>query len=339
MAQTKMFRDRVVSMEQTLELGEKYLPTLTELLAEALPGFEAGEHELIHELDLFVLHLKDPATEAVKRVSFTRMVLSDPACIPALAETPQIPARDRLLQCIGRQATQGDIDVTFRAVMDDEERTEAEQIDAEWRKKNEVILAAKRAEEEKRAAERRRQKQIEDQRRQQKQKGREAQKPRDGARPGGGSGPVPATGERRSRNNRLRGGGAGGGANAGAAARQRGAAGASQPGAEGNAHQETNQSRPVQIQGNRPPRNPQPPRPPQQPRAAQTPRPPRPIPAPQSAEGGNVAALEPKGEGGENRPPDAARRRRRRGRGGRSGGQRSSGGGPGPAPAGGGTTP
>ena len=30
MAQTKMFRDRVVSMEQTYELGEKYLEILSE---------------------------------------------------------------------------------------------------------------------------------------------------------------------------------------------------------------------------------------------------------------------------------------------------------------------
>ena len=329
MAQTKMFRDRVVSMEQTFELGEKYLPTLSELLAEALPGFEGTEHELIHELDLFVLNLKNPATDAVKRVSFTRMVLSDPGCIPALAETPLIPARDRLLLCIRRQAGQAAIDVTFREVMDDEERTEAEQIDAEWRKKNEAILAAKRVEEEKRAAERRRQKQIEDARRQQKQKGREAQKPRDGGRPGGPT-PTPPAGERRSRHNRLRGGGrgtgAGGGQGAGATRGQSGLAG--QAGPAGNPHQGPNPSRPVPIQGNRPQR------PAQQPRQ---PRPTPPAPAP-SAEG-IVAPLVPRTpDGGENRPPDAARRRRRRGRGGRGGGQRSSSG-QGPAPAGGGAAP
>jgi hypothetical protein len=313
MAQTKMFRDRVVSMEQTFELGEKYLPTLSELLAEALPGFEATEHELIHEQDLFVLSLRNPVTDVVKRVSFTRMVLSDPGCIPALAETPFLPARDRLLQCIRRQAGHVAIDVTFRAVMDDEERIEAEQIDAEWRKTNEAILAAKRAEEEKRAAERRRQKQIEDARRQQKQKGREAQKPRDGARPGP---PTPPAGERRSRRNRLRRGGAG---------TPRGQA--SQAGSAGNPPQGPNQARPVQMQGNRPQR------------PAQQPRPARPVPPPPSAEG--VAASPeprtPEGVGVDKRP-DAARRRRRRGRGGRGGGQRSPGE-QGPAPAGGGTPP
>jgi hypothetical protein len=313
MAQTKMFRDRVVSMEQTFELGEKYLSTLSELLAEALPGFEATEHELIHEQDLFVLSLRNPATDAMKRVSFTRMVLSDPGCIPALAETPFLPARDRLLQCIRKQASHVAIDVTFRAVMDDEERIEAEQIDAEWRKTNEAILAAKRAEEEKRAAERRRQKQIEDARRQQKQKGREAQKPRDGARPGP---PTPPAGERRSRRNRLRRGGAG---------TPRGQA--SQAGSAGNPPQGPNQARPVQMQGNRPQR------------PAQQPRPARPVPPAPSAEG-VAASLEPRTPDGVgiDKRPDAARRRRRRGRGGRGGGQRSPGG-QGPAPAGGGTPP
>jgi hypothetical protein len=37
MGQTRMFRDRVVSMEQTLEGGEKHLPLLKELCREALP--------------------------------------------------------------------------------------------------------------------------------------------------------------------------------------------------------------------------------------------------------------------------------------------------------------
>ena len=334
MAQTKMFRDRVVSMEQTFELGEKYLPTLAELLAEALPGFESTEHELIHELDLFVLHLKHVETEKTKRVSFTRMVLSDPGCIPALAETPQIPARDRLLECIRKQAGHDVIDVTFRQVMDDEERTEAEQIDAEWRKKNEAILAAKRAEEEKRAAERRRQKQIEDARRQQKQKGREAQKPREGsARPSGPGAPAPAAGERRGRRPR-------GGASRGAGAP---ASPAAPSGAAGSQPHGQNQPRPAQAQGNRPPRQPQQQRSPQQQRQPQQPRPARPMPVSPPASGGDGTELEPRTTEGssENRAPDAARRRRRRGRGGRGGGgPRSSGGpGPGPAPAGGGSAP
>ena len=40
MPSTKMFRDRVVSMEQTFEKGEKHLPLLKALVDEALPGME-----------------------------------------------------------------------------------------------------------------------------------------------------------------------------------------------------------------------------------------------------------------------------------------------------------
>ncbi len=60
MGQTRMFRDRVVSMEQTLEGGEKHLPLLRDLCREALPEFEFLEHSLDHERDLFVMHFAVP---------------------------------------------------------------------------------------------------------------------------------------------------------------------------------------------------------------------------------------------------------------------------------------
>ena len=69
MGQTRMFRDRVVSMEQTLEGGEKHLPLLKDMCREALPGFEYAEHALDHERDLFVMELRGPdgsAKEAVQ---------------------------------------------------------------------------------------------------------------------------------------------------------------------------------------------------------------------------------------------------------------------------------
>src|SRR5512140_277655 len=138
MSTTKVFRDRVVSLEQTLELGEKYLATILELVAEVLPGFTEVSHDLSHERDLFVLTLQSEATGETRRVSFTRMVLSDPACVPAIAATPMIPARERLLRCLASQAAREEIEVTFRAVMDDEDRAEADRVDAEWRKEEEA---------------------------------------------------------------------------------------------------------------------------------------------------------------------------------------------------------
>jgi hypothetical protein len=48
MGQTRMFRDRVVSMEQTLEGGEKHLALLKDMCREALPELELREHMLDH---------------------------------------------------------------------------------------------------------------------------------------------------------------------------------------------------------------------------------------------------------------------------------------------------
>jgi len=43
-----MFRDRVVSMEQTFEKGEKHLALLKALVEEAIPGLELQDYVLDH---------------------------------------------------------------------------------------------------------------------------------------------------------------------------------------------------------------------------------------------------------------------------------------------------
>ncbi len=177
MAQTKMFRDRVVSLEQTQEIGEKHLDLLTALAEEALPDFERTDHVLEHEADLFCLLLKHRGTGQTKRVSFTRMVLSDAARLPAVVESPHAPVRARIVDLIRSQAAHAEISVTLRQLLTEDERVEADEIESEWRKKNEELLAAKGAEEERRAREAKRLRQIEEQRRAEKRK-------RAGERPG-----------------------------------------------------------------------------------------------------------------------------------------------------------
>ena len=76
MPQTRMFRDRVVSMEQTLEGGEKNLELLKSICREAIPEFAFREHALDHERDLFVMILEAP-NGRVRRVCWTRMMLYD----------------------------------------------------------------------------------------------------------------------------------------------------------------------------------------------------------------------------------------------------------------------
>ena len=76
MPQTRMFRDRVVSMEQTFEGGEKHLELLKAMCREAIPGFDYVGHSLDHERDLFVIELAAPDGRR-KRVAWTRMVLFD----------------------------------------------------------------------------------------------------------------------------------------------------------------------------------------------------------------------------------------------------------------------
>jgi hypothetical protein len=214
MGQVRMFRDRVVSMEQTQEIGEKNIDLLTALAVEALPGFALSEHGLEHEQDLYVLSLANADTGEARSVAFTRMVLSDADRLPAIVANAAAPIRARIVDLIRSQAGRPRILVTIRELLTDVEKSEADEIDAEWRQKHEAAVAAKRAEEERRQRERQRQKQQEDARRQ-AQRERE-KRPR--APQGGGQAPAAQPGEGGSRRRRRRGRGGqsrGGGAPAG----------------------------------------------------------------------------------------------------------------------------
>jgi hypothetical protein len=166
MGQVRMFRDRVVSMEQTQEIGEKNIDLLTSLATEALEGFGLVEHGLEHEQDLYVLSLAHPGTGETRRVAFTRMVLSDANRLPAVVVDAAAPIRGRIVDLIRSQATRARILVSLRDLLSEDERAEADEIEGEWRRKHEAALAAKRAEEERRQRERQRQKQQEEARRQ-----------------------------------------------------------------------------------------------------------------------------------------------------------------------------
>ncbi len=113
MGQTRMFRDRVVSMEQTLEGGEKYLPLLKALCAEALPDLVLREHSLDHERDLFVMDFDAP-DGARQRVSWTRMVLFDAERIPTLTADPAAALRRKIVEHLRAQVGRPEILVTFR---------------------------------------------------------------------------------------------------------------------------------------------------------------------------------------------------------------------------------
>ena len=113
MGQTRMFRDRVVSMEQTLEGGEKHLPLLKDLCREALPGFEYAEHALDHERDLFVMELRGPDGSA-KKIAWTRMVLFDAERIPTLTGDPAAVLRGKIVDFLKAHAARTEIVVTFR---------------------------------------------------------------------------------------------------------------------------------------------------------------------------------------------------------------------------------
>jgi hypothetical protein len=113
MGQTRMFRDRVVSMEQTFEGGEKHLAILKEICGEALPGFVFREHSLDHERDLFVMDFEGPEGTR-RRVSWTRMVLFDAERIPTLAADPAAALRSKIVELVRAKATQPEILVTFR---------------------------------------------------------------------------------------------------------------------------------------------------------------------------------------------------------------------------------
>jgi hypothetical protein len=108
-----MFRDRVVSMEQTFEGGEKHLDLLKVLCREALPEFECAGHSLDHERDLFVMDL-EARDGRRKRVGWTRMVLFDAERIPILSGEPSGQLREKIVQYLRSRASRPEIVVTFR---------------------------------------------------------------------------------------------------------------------------------------------------------------------------------------------------------------------------------
>lgn len=113
MPQTRMFRDRMVSMEQTLEGGEKHLELLKSLCREALPDFEYRSHGLDHERDLFVMTLESSDGRR-KNVAWTRMVLFDAERIPALSGDGSHAIRARVVGFLRSRANRPEIVVTFR---------------------------------------------------------------------------------------------------------------------------------------------------------------------------------------------------------------------------------
>ena len=117
MGQTRMFRDRVVSMEQTLEGGEKHLPLLQEICREALGDFAFREHAFDHERDLFVMELEGPGGQR-KRVCWTRMVLFDAERIPTLTGDPAAALRGKIVDYLRARANRSEIVVTFRHLED-----------------------------------------------------------------------------------------------------------------------------------------------------------------------------------------------------------------------------
>jgi hypothetical protein len=161
-----MFRDRVVSMEQTQEIGEKHIDLLSALAVEALAGYALAAHGLDHECDHYWLSLTNDATGQTRRLVFTRMFLSDASRLPAVVADANAPVRAQIVSCIREQAARAEILVTVAGLLTEEERLERDEIEAEWRKKHEASQAARRAEEERRARERQRQKQQEEARRQ-----------------------------------------------------------------------------------------------------------------------------------------------------------------------------
>ena len=117
MPQTRMFRDRVVSMEQTLERGEKNLEFLKAICKEVFPDFEYREHSLDHERDLFAMSLES-ADGRKKIVSWTRMVLFDTERLPSLLEDPTSVLGARLRAFLRERASRPEIVVTFRHLED-----------------------------------------------------------------------------------------------------------------------------------------------------------------------------------------------------------------------------
>jgi hypothetical protein len=117
MPQTRMFRDRMVSMEQTLEGGEKHLELLKALCRDSMPEFEYTGHQLDHERDLFVMELAAPDGRR-KKVAWTRMVLFDAERIPTITVDPASTLREKLVAFLKARAARPEIVVTFRHLED-----------------------------------------------------------------------------------------------------------------------------------------------------------------------------------------------------------------------------
>src|SRR5712692_7515700 len=113
MPQTRMFRDRMVSMEQTLERGEKHLEFLKTLCKEVFPDFDYREHTLDHERDLFVMTLEAPDGRR-KSVCWTRMVLFDSERLPVLLDDPSSPLAAKIKSFLRERSSRLEIVVTFR---------------------------------------------------------------------------------------------------------------------------------------------------------------------------------------------------------------------------------
>jgi hypothetical protein len=209
MGSTRMFRDRVVSMEQTQEIGEKHVDLLAALAIEAMPGYALAAHGLEYERDHFWLSLSNEETGRTCRVVFTRMFLSDADRLPAVVADPNAPVRAQIVGCIRDQAGRGEILVTVADLLTGEERDELEQIETAWRKEHEAALATKRAEEERRAQERQRQKQQEEGRRQAQRERERRDRAAAGSAPGQQPQPQGGAGGRSGRRRRRGRGGAG----------------------------------------------------------------------------------------------------------------------------------
>lgn len=199
MGSVRMFRDRVVSMEQTQEIGEKHIDLLSALVAEALPGFTVAAHGLEHERDHYWLSLANAETGATCRVAFTRMFLSDASRLPAVVADAKAAVREETVACIRDQAGRAEILVTVARLLTEEERAEREEIETEWHRKHESALAAKRAEDEQRARERQRQKQQEEARRQAQRERERRERAAAGNAPGQPQGEGARAGRRRRR--------------------------------------------------------------------------------------------------------------------------------------------
>jgi hypothetical protein len=113
MPSQKLFRDRVVSMEQTFEAGEKYQDLLKAIVREALPEFVFRSAELDHEHDTYVMTL-EASDGRRQRVSWTRMVLYDVERIPAVVDNPEHPVRTKIVEWIRGNVGCPEIAVTYR---------------------------------------------------------------------------------------------------------------------------------------------------------------------------------------------------------------------------------